>query len=57
LCYLFFDGKNMAFSCKDVFLAHSIDRVVRVEQQVQVLTRLREEERFLNQTVQFIYFY
>ncbi len=57
LCYLFFDGKNMTFSGKDVLLTHSIDRVVRVEQQVKVLARLREEERFLNHTVQFIYYY
>ena len=48
LCYLFFDWKNMAFSGEDVFLTHSIDRVVRVEQQVKVLARLRQEERLLH---------
>ena len=38
----------MAFRGEEVLLTHPIDRVVRVEQQVEVLARLRQEERLLH---------
>ena len=55
LCYLFFDGEHVALCGEDVLLTHPIDRVVRVEQQVKVLARLRQEERLLHDQFHKLY--